>query len=445
MNLFLLLLLNLALFPFLLPLEPVVGFSFILTSIAASLLFIYTRKRFSVTNVSILIYYLFFFIVAPLVQLNNRGDFRLINTVPYDSTHIVVANILIALFLLIYILARMYFDKKKNYYVNSRVNFDSVQSVLSTPKLIFFSLLIVLITYDYWWEQVSLFAFSILSTESLESGMLSLIFEKFLFSMPIGFLIYIIVNPSIGNRKLLFMFALFLVVAFKNPIIEHRNGFGVAYLMISWVMLRHYINTSYRLLGYMGLSFAVLFPLGELLSPHRFTDEKIDAYGLFFEVYNNVHFDSWANVVATIRFVSESGFTFGSQILSTMLFWVPRDLWLSKGVASSSLLAEYMIDQHSFWMTNISFPIVAEAYLDFSVLGVMLYAVLIAKLSSWLDNKFLFASFPVALASLYFSFHYIFLARGPLLSSLAYSLGSAMGIYIFCLVCRKRLPRTFPK
>lgn len=445
MNLFLLLLSNLALVPFLLPLEPVVGFSFLLTSLAASLLFIYTRKQFSVTNASILIYYLFFFIVAPLVQLNSRGDFRLINTVPYDSAHIVAANMLIAFFLVIYILARIYFDKKKDYRNYSSVNFDSVPGELSTSKLIFFSLLIVLIAYDYWWDQVSLFVFSILSPESFEPGILSLIFEKFLFSMPLGFLIYIILNPSISNRKSLFVFALLLVVAFKNPIIEHRNGFGVAYLMISWVILRHYINTSYRLLGYMGISFAVLFPLGELLSPHRFTEEKLDVYGLFFKVYNNVHFDSWANVVATIRFVSESGLTYGSQIFSTMLFWVPRDLWLSKGVASSSLLAEYMINKHSFWMTNISFPIVAEAYLDFSVVGVMLYAVLIAKLSSWLDNKFLYASFPLALASLYFSFHFIFLARGPLLSSLAYSLGSAMGIYIFCLVCRKRTSRARSK
>ena len=148
MNLLIILLSNLALVAFLLPLEFVVALSFLLTAFVTSSLFIYTRKRFSVTNVSILIYYLFFFVLAPLVQLNLRGDVRLINTVPYNASHIVFANIFIAFFLLIYLLARIYFDKKKLSSGYRSVNFGSVPGSLSTPKLIVFSLFIVLTVFN---------------------------------------------------------------------------------------------------------------------------------------------------------------------------------------------------------------------------------------------------------------------------------------------------------
>ena len=123
--------------------------------------------------------------------------------------------------------------------------------------------------------------------------------------------------------------------------------------------------------------------------------------------------------------------------MSTLLFWFPRAIWEGKGVASGQLLGEYMEQKHAMWMTNISFPIISEGYIDFGILGVVIFATIFAIFSSKLDTILHNTKKPSLLfLSIMVSFSFVFIMRGPLLSSFAYTVGVGLAMY---------LPATFLK
>ena len=63
--------------------------------------------------------------------------------------------------------------------------------------------------------------------------------------------------------------------------------------------------------------------------------------------------------------------------MSTLLFWFP-ELYGKEKVLFGQLLGEYMEQKHAMWMTNISFPIISEGYIDFGILGVVIFATIFA-------------------------------------------------------------------
>ena len=102
-----------------------------------------------------------------------------------------------------------------------------------------------------------------------------------------------------------------------------------------------------------------------------------------------------------------------------------------KSVASGLIVGDYLIDNYSFWFNNISLVFPGEGYIDFGFLGLLLYSIILGYLSSYLDKKIMGGNNSVMMFSLFIAFSYLFLFRGPLLSSLAFSLGGAFAFYFF--------------
>ena len=78
-------------------------------------------------------------------------------------------------------------------------------------------------------------------------------------------------------------------------------------------------------------------------------------------------FDGFQSIVNITLHIRENGFELGRNLISTILFFVPRDIWVSKaeplGVAASSFMGyEY---------TNLSAPIYGEFYADYGLLSVI--------------------------------------------------------------------------
>ena len=69
----------------------------------------------------------------------------------------------------------------------------------------------------------------------------------------------------------------------------------------------------------------------------------------------------------------------GLQLIASLLFWVPRSMWLDKPTGSGDMMSyEFLIRFHEVYYGNISFPIQAEAYLNFSIFGLLVGAVLLS-------------------------------------------------------------------
>ena len=259
--------------------------------------------------------------------------------------------------------------------------------------------------------------------------------RKFLYSMPvvavIGLISIIKYHHLDSIRyKLLFILLLAIVIFIKNPIVEHRSGFGTIYLIIAYVYFSNKLNTTSRLFIFLALVFFILFPIGELLAPHRVvTDTSFQFF--FLDVFNRVHFDSWANISGSILYVKQEGVHYGVQLMSSLFFWIPRDFWELKSVASGQILGEWMVDNYAMWMTNISFPLMAEGFIDFHIIGVIVFSIMFAAIGAWIDKVIHTSNnSAVFFTAIAISVSTIFILRGPLLSSIAYTAGLALGVYV---------------
>ena len=138
-------------------------------------------------------------------------------------------------------------------------------------------------------------------------------------------------------------------------------------------------------------------------------------------------FDAYTSLCHTMWYTEQPhcGITWGRQLVGTVLFFVPRAVWGdSKPVGSGA----FIYQDKDF--NNRSCPYIAEGYINFGVLGSMLFTALMALLIAaydhyyWRWNKstrggarYLILFYPVAFGLL------LFILRGDLMSSFAYSVG----------------------
>ena len=231
------------------------------------------------------------------------------------------------------------------------------------------------------------------------------------------------------NLKMRFFWqflALLMVLTAKNPIVEHRNGFGASFAVAFFVLAAPYIRNLKKtyLLGL--LSFPIFFALGVFLAPHRYKQK-----GFIEEVftsYNSTHFDAWSNLCAGIDFINERGFYFGKQLISAIFFWVPRSVWTNKGSGTGQELGDYLVQSEQLWFNNISSILPLEAYVDFGIIGVIVFAICFGKILVMSDKFTHSSSFPLKPVGLFISCSILFLYRGPFLSSFAFTFGGILGI-----------------
>ncbi|MBP2419985.1 O-antigen polysaccharide polymerase Wzy [Microbacterium imperiale] len=130
-------------------------------------------------------------------------------------------------------------------------------------------------------------------------------------------------------------------------------------------------------------------------------------------------FDGFQQVINTIHYVDANGFTFGIQLLSAALFFIPRSMWAAKADPASIDVATHA----GYAFTNLSMPIHAELYMQFGVVGVAAGMLALGYFTSRVDAAWMSGSgaklgyFAPYLAMVMFG-----LLRGPL--------GSLVPIYM---------------
>ena len=160
-----------------------------------------------------------------------------------------------------------------------------------------------------------------------------------------------------------------------------------------------------------------------------------------FDFLNAGHFDSYQNFV---RVVSIGLVTYGDQLLGVILFWFPRSYWPGKPEGSGFLLAHL----ENLSLDNISFPYIAEGYVNFGILGVSIFCILLGFVVSridyvfWSKNQFDSRSFFFIPYLLSIGLLFMIL-RGNLLSSFAYTVGVLSSYYFSFRIVHFILRRRF--
>lgn len=161
-------------------------------------------------------------------------------------------------------------------------------------------------------------------------------------------------------------------------------------------------------------------------SPFRYlaTSGDVDAFGM---------------MALTLKWQGIHGLTWGMQMLGAALFWVPRAIWPSKPVGTGAMVSAGM----GFDFTNFSVPIMTEPLVDFGLIGVPIVAFAFGWILSATDRSYWSPFDPASTSTgirridIVYPFWVgliLFMTRGDLLSSFAYTVGISFALAPFILV-----------
>lgn len=220
------------------------------------------------------------------------------------------------------------------------------------------------------------------------------------------------------------LFVCLLICFFPTAIPRYKTAtiYGVVcILLFPWVRK----NSSFFWLFSIGLF--VVFPLLHAFRYVISNDSIQKALNEgFFESYTDGNYDAWRMLVSAIRYSELRGSTFGRQLLGSFLFFVPRSIWPSKPIGSGAMLIMNELGSSTF--SNVSCPLVAEGFVNFGFVGVVLFAFALGQLLTILDQKYwrrfdIDNNVGVFAPYLFLLFMLFFVLRGDFLSGFAYVCG----------------------
>ena len=170
----------------------------------------------------------------------------------------------------------------------------------------------------------------------------------------------------------MFLFALLLSGVVNNPIINPRYQLaGLVFFAID------YLSNGKRtkLLAIVLVVGVTLAPLFQVFR-YAFTDpQDADPFGATTNAINqpflSMDYDAYQLLCYTMLTVDRDGIAWGSNLLGSVLFFVPRSLWPSKPEQTSWIIYDTISHSRNPGTINLSTPLTAEGYFAFGWAGVI--------------------------------------------------------------------------
>ncbi|MEP3837378.1 MAG: O-antigen polysaccharide polymerase Wzy [Algibacter sp.] len=411
-----------------------------------TLFYLLKEKDYSPFIASFVVFSFLFFIMAPILQLDQyfeTSNKRLFNGLIYSDALILKANILIIIFNSTFFLVYYVFH---NYYKHIKV----ITYNRYTPLYIFIffvlNLVVFVLKYDYLMSKISLTSYS-----NITSKVAGILNAKFFFFLPFAPIVlglhYIKNNWNRKTKNFYIIFAIVIILIaifflYKNPLAAKRNALGPIYITLIFLFIPRWVNTNFKILSLLFFSLIVLFPLSSLVthSDKNLSDMSFEEIVSSENIqeslssqFTNLNFDAFLMLGVSIDYTEKEGHAMGRQLLPAGLFFIPRVIWDNKPITTGQLMGEHIQKHHDKrkWFHNLAAPFVAESFVDFGVVGVILYAILLAflclKFVNWLKSNDPLRQ----LAAFYFSIHLIFLLRGDLTNGFVYYFLPFVAFFVF--------------
>jgi len=405
------------------------------------------EKTYSPFLTSFVVFTYLFCIVAPIIQISSYNALKspFPTKYPYDTWDIIFANLLILVFCVVFFASYLFFKKKKS--INTLIthsNQISYSSPLVILVLFIFCIIILKLNLNYVIDDISQSIY-IKNEESVSS---LLIKKKVLFLVPLGAIAFThaYLKKKKGfntNTMIAFMILILLVIVlffFKNPLTEKRNALGPIYIALIYIFTPKLINSNSKFFLFMFLSLVIVFPLmstfthidanfSEILNNPNLLVESFTRFGGITTAYSSLHYDAFANVMASVNYVETNGFSFGYQLLGTLFFFIPRSVWITKPLSTGELVGDHLIENFGFTYNNLSNSLISEGYINFGFFGVVVFAILLAYFVivfiKWIKSGDCLKQ----VIAFYFAVHLIFLLRGDLTNGFTYFIGPLIAAY----------------
>jgi len=258
---------------------------------------------------------------------------------------------------------------------------------------------------------------------------LMIIIDKFLRVTPLLSLAGLILlkNRWTNKREWRFLLTALILINLlvNNPLASSRYWAGTIVLGFIVMLFRKLNIGRGWMVAALFIGILFLFPLSNELRYKKVETISLSDFSLsgLRTAYTSPHFDAYEMGVHTFQYVGREGVTWGRQLLGPLLFWIPRDLWKGKPVGSGGVVASHF----SYPETNLSCPLPFEGYINFGIIGLIIFAYLIGVLFSSLDEYHWEASTAISsdIISAYYPFllgFSFFAMRGDLMSSFSYTI-----------------------
>lgn len=139
-------------------------------------------------------------------------------------------------------------------------------------------------------------------------------------------------------------------------------------------------NKIILLTGFVVGQFTI-FPAVSLLSRGDIRDLFSTPLTEFFIA--NGDFDGFQSTINVVRFAEEGGYRLGVNLLSALLFFLPRVFWPGKSIGTGGEAAAF----NGYDFINISAPLPSEFFVDFGFVGVVVGATLFGALLAKVDGR----------------------------------------------------------
>ena len=254
----------------------------------------------------------------------------------------------------------------------------------------------------------------------------------------IAFLILLVESKSVRYYKMRVRFFLFLM--FVTALVSSPPT-GVSRYVVATLYIPLVIISTRLWAGAYRMQLSLLFGLMivmPFLNKFRYFNSDSFSWSVDLSSFKEGHFDAYQNFS---KAVEESWITWGEQLLGVIFFFVPRSYWPSKPIGSGAQIANDL----NFSFSNISMPYMAEWYINFSIVGVVIGMSGLGLLLGSADRTYWSLSVDERNSRIsvfyYLLFGLIFfMMRGDLMSSFAYLVGFSISfsgvLIVFNLIFR---------
>ena len=404
-----------------------------------TLFYLFKDKRFAPILAAFIVFNFLFFIIAPMLQIHQiyeTENLKLITKLVYRDYLIVKTSVFVLIFNIVFFIAYRYFNaikyKVKAYPQNPNLSFHIF-------ILFIISMIIFLANYNYLLGEYS--SHNYLALQGTTKSAL-LIKEKIVLMIPFApFILGVYYIKKFKKPKnfytILIVTGLLLVIILliKNPLTEKRNALGPIYITIAFLLIPKLLNTNFKALIFLFFSMVIIFPTISLITHSGYSLEKLvnKPELLLYQLRNHditntfttINYDAFINFSATIEHVERDSFSYGEQLSGAVFFFVPRKIWTNKPISSGEFIGNYLRDNYGdptnpYYFTNLSNPFVSEGYINFGLLGVILFAILLAFFMTLMVN-WINGEDPLKVAAgFYASIHMIFFLRGDFTNGYAF-------------------------
>lgn len=378
--------------------------------------------------------FIFIFIFFGLVPLLNELDGNIIKGNEFNIFDKSKTNLIILSGILVF-----FYGSKINIYFFDRF-INSLRDIkkLNVSFFFIFFLTTFVIFYKYNFNYSSIFFRE--TSGVFDSTIQYLIYTKFLLPMPI-ILSVIFYYIYLKNRELmsrhqklkniiliwfLFIFSIISIPPTGIPRFQAATIYIPFIIIFTKIWEKPFMMQTTFIAGII-----VILPFLD-----KFRRQGIQDLGVVVDInyLKSSTFDSYQNFV---RLIELDIISYGTQLMSSLLFFVPRSIWEGKAIASGTFLANKLSYAHS----NISMPFIAEGYINFGIFGSILFMFLLGIIIGNVDRVAwqLKSSNKDCLFLYYYYFLFglvFFLMRGDLINAIAFISGMTAAFWLLVIIIR---------